>query len=81
MITFIGLAIALAAAAYGMFYGISLIYEVVGVLATLMAFFMFPFVITIAPWYGAIMYGDMKPFIIVYGGGMAGLIIAAYGSR
>ena len=70
-----------AAGLYGLIWGLNLIHTLWGVLAAIASFFLFPFLITLAPWYGGLVNDDWTPLLIIYGLGISGIIVASLGKN
>jgi len=52
---------------WGLFVTLSIVYQVGGTLLTVVAFFLAPFVLYLAPWYVLLARGDWFPLALIYG--------------
>lgn len=51
-----------------------------GVVGGVVAFFLFPITVYIAPWYAAIAHGNWFPLLLIYGSGLGAAVLMAIGN-
>ena len=73
----LGMLAYLVAGLLGLIICLQIIVEVGGVVLAVIAFFLFPAALGIAPWIPLLADGDWTPLLIVYGGGLVGIALFA----
>lgn len=81
-VIFKGLAIIIytVAGLWGLAISLGIISDHFGFIGGIIAFFIAPVTLSIAPWYEGIANSNWFPLILIYGGGIAGYILYTVGS-
>ena len=75
-----GFIIYLVCGFWGLFICFGIVQKVLGTALAVISVFLAPFLLTLAPWFQALAYGDWFPLGLVYGGGVIGTILIGIGS-
>ena len=70
----IGILIYVITAFWGLFICFAVVKEVFGPIIAFLGLIFFPFVLTLSPWYAALVNHDFYPLLIVYGGVFLGTL-------
>jgi len=65
---------------WGFFICLGIISDALGFIGSLLAFFLLPITVYLAPWYAAFAQGNWFPLMLVYGSGIAAMVLYAIGS-
>jgi hypothetical protein len=65
---------------WGLFLCLGIIYSKLGFIGGLIAFFLLPFTVYLAPWYAGLVDGNWKPVLVVYGSGILAMVLIGIGS-
>ena len=65
---------------WGLFLCLGIIYDKLGLIATILSFFVLPFTLYLAPWYVAIADGNWHPVMVIYGATVVAFLLAFIGS-
>ena len=69
-----------AAGIWGLILCYEIVVELLGTTFAIISTFMFPVSLTAAPWYEAVANENWLPVLVVYGGGIAALLLYLIGS-
>ena len=70
----IGILIYVITAFWGLFICFAVVKDVFGPIIAFLGLIFFPFVLTLSPWYAALVNHDFYPLLIVYGGVLLGTL-------
>lgn len=73
----LGMLAYLVAGLLGLVICLGILVDVGGVLLAVIGFFIFPAALGIAPWIPLLTQGNWVPLVVVYGGGLVGLLLNA----
>lgn len=65
---------------WGLFICLGIIYDSFGFFGALIAFFVLPFTLYLAPWYSAFADGNWQPVIVIYGTTVAAMVLMFIGT-
>lgn len=65
---------------WGLIICFGIVQDALGTVVAVIAFFLAPFLLTLAPWYSGFALGDWFPLMLIYGGGIGATILFAIGT-
>lgn len=75
-----GFLIWLVAGFWGLWISASIVHDIGGSVLVVISLLLAPFLLGLAPWYAGLFLGDWFPLLLIYGGGIAGMVLFAIGS-
>jgi hypothetical protein len=65
---------------WGLFICMGIIYNTLGFFGSVIAFFVLPFTLYLAPWYAGFAQGNWQPVLVIYGSSVAAFVLFMLGS-